>query len=746
MRTMARKSSKTLNGKPHGAAPAKMDEAALIALIRQGIDQHSKKDYDSARRTYQQLLKHLPNDPKILNLLGKVELDSGNFEAAKVRFDNIQELGIKNDPDILHNIALIKMKEGRFQDAAKDFLSSARHSNNPKSLLNAATCLLKLGPNTDAEEILTRLIQDNPSPEAYIELAKTRIHKRQISEAKALLTKGIKKFPGNPGMLAEIGACFYHENNFTEAISYMYSASTIDPDNTYFRDSLFLCLATVRFDTYNEKLEKLTLDFLKGNNYDHSRIGTSWVTSVLNNPNFAFLADTNSPKSLIRVDSIKNALLSELFLIGLKRSCIYDNTIEVFLTETRKAFCEIYAQGDPDKQLKDYKLLLAAMVQQNFLNEYVWDVSAPEKETLARLEDKLSRGNILIEDALIWCLYHQLTSMPHYKKAAHLFREEEDPVFEEILKTQVEEIEREKRIRKTIQSFGNIKDDTSQKVQEMYEENPYPRWQVLSKHTQSETFSGIPLSMLNAKKPLEVLIAGCGTGRHGLEIAAICPGIKISAIDLSRASLAYAIRKAEENNIRNIEYYHGDILNLPDWGKTFDVIESAGVLHHMKDPEKGLQALKKVSRPHTTYKIALYSEYARQAVVAARNIIEKNSFPSTAEGIRACRKYIRDNHERRPELDPLFKSTDFYSTSMCRDLIFHVQEHRFTLLQMKALFDANDMGFGGFIYRFPKTPLQYKEMFPEDERMLNLENWHEYEKKHPDTFIGMYQFYLYNKR
>ena len=38
--------------------------------------------------------------------------------------------------------------------------------------------------------------------------------------------------------------------------------------------------------------------------------------------------------------------------------------------------------------------------------------------------------------------------------------------------------------------------------------------------------------------------------------------------------------------------------------------------------------------------IGLYSEYARQNVVAGRKFVEDNNFPATIEGIRACRQKL----------------------------------------------------------------------------------------------------------
>ncbi len=63
------------------------------------------------------------------------------------------------------------------------------------------------------------------------------------------------------------------------------------------------------------------------------------------------------------------------------------------------------------------------------------------------------------------------------------------------------------------------------------------------------------------KKNLDILLAGCGTGKHLVTIAKF-KNSKILALDLSLSSLAYAKRKVDEFGYKNIEFLHSDILDL----------------------------------------------------------------------------------------------------------------------------------------------------------------------------------------
>ena len=115
-----------------------------------------------------------------------------------------------------------------------------------------------------------------------------------------------------------------------------------------------------------------------------------------------------------------------------------------------------------------------------------------------------------------------------------------------------------------------------------------------------------------------ILIAGCGTGQHSIGTAARFKDSKVLAIDLSLSSLSYAKRKTEELGIQDIDYMQADILDLGKLGRQFDIVESAGVLHHMEDPVAGWRVLTDCLKPGGLMKIGLYSELAREHIVEIR--------------------------------------------------------------------------------------------------------------------------------
>ena len=148
-------------------------------------------------------------------------------------------------------------------------------------------------------------------------------------------------------------------------------------------------------------------------------------------------------------------------------------------------------------------------------------------------------------------------------------------------------------------------------MKRQYEENPFPRWRFTLRPIKGNDINEFTNRYSDTffKKP-EILIAGCGTGQQAMAWSAYKDS-KIYAVDLSSESLAYAIRKAKEKNIKNINFYHLDLLDIGLLNKKFDLIISTGCLHHMEKPEDGLESLVNVLKPEGLIYLGLYSKRGR---------------------------------------------------------------------------------------------------------------------------------------
>ena len=135
-------------------------------------------------------------------------------------------------------------------------------------------------------------------------------------------------------------------------------------------------------------------------------------------------------------------------------------------------------------------------------------------------------------------------------------------------------------------------------------------------------------------------------------------------------------------------------------------------------------------------KIGLYSELARQHIVKIRKEISNAGIGSSDEEMKSFRDTImrseKDHHKR------IIKSLDFYSLSTLRDLLFHVQEHRFTIFQIKDCLDKLGLKFCGFE---SKIVSHFTHNNKHKDDPYDLDKWQAYEEANPRSFGGMYQFW-----
>jgi hypothetical protein len=135
--------------------------------------------------------------------------------------------------------------------------------------------------------------------------------------------------------------------------------------------------------------------------------------------------------------------------------------------------------------------------------------------------------------------------------------------------------------------------------------------------------------------------------------------------------------------------------------------------------------------------IGLYSDLARKHIVTVREEIKKSGIVSTSLAMKEFRKVLIKSEEEHHK--KILGSSDFYSLSTFRDLVFHVQEHRFTLPQLKSCLSELGLEFCGF--EIDTVIQNFKSKHTHFGDTSDLDIWDSYEKTNPSIFAGMYQFW-----
>ncbi len=688
---------------------------------------HQAGQLDEAKAAYQSLLKNNPDDSDALHYLGLIAFQRGDYPDAAGLIEQAIKLN-GNIPAFHFNLGNAYRQLKQLDSAINAYLESVRLDPRfLKAHFNLGNTFKEQGKLEAAVEHYRKALALKPDyAEAHTNLGIALNDLCEFGAAAGSFINALK--------LTETQEI---KDGFARCLEYVYFTRD-DADARHFvmramsepwgRPSLFVG-ASVSLINLNRNIKECI-----------GRAAKAWPTRLPRQKLFG-------PSGLASVAD------DQLLKCLLENAPVCDIKLERFLSMARLALLDAATQavvsGVPEKRVLTF---YCALARQCFINEYVFSHTGEElgqaQLLRERLVEVLASG---LTVPVLWLVavaaYFPLISLPSIETLPD--QSWPEPVAA-LLQQQVLEPLEERQLRTGIPSLTTVEDEVSRLVRQQYEENPYPRWiksPLGGKTTTVDDFLHrqfplVTFQPLGKSDEIDILIAGCGTGQHPIQTAQQFRGARVLAVDLSLASLSYAKRKTRELGLGNIEYAQADIMKLETIGRTFDVIESVGVLHHMADPMAGWRNLVSLLRPGGFMHLGFYSELARQHIVAARGFIAKQGYVASAVDIRQFRQDIMAMNTGLEEIKKVMSTPDFFTTSACRDLLFHVHEHRFTLPQIKECLGKLGLDFIGLSGLDPYTIKQYLERFPDDKAMSNIDLWSIFETEATNTFASMYQFWV----
>lgn len=715
------------------------------AYYNMGIAYKAQGKLEEAIKVYKKVLSIRPQYAEAHYNMGNIFKVQGKLEAAIRSYRS----ALSHKPDYVHaynNLGTSLREQGRLEEAIEAYtMALSIKPDYADASNNLGNAIQQLGKPEEAIVAYTKAISLNPNhTDAWMNMGSALQEQDKLSEAIESYKKALSINPNYADAWMNMGLALQEQGRPEGAIQSYTEALLIKSDYAEACINMGNALKGITFNRPNRNFQKAIEVVLDYQTAVRPMEIAKAVISLLK-------LDPLLQKHLQSLDRgiIKDPLdvvvdLSKLpLLLKFMRICpIPDLEIERLLTDLR---CSIIKNCSPLETVSPKMLeVQSALALQCFTNEYIYNTTTEEEKRLQSLDqnvrkslDKNEQPNpqVILTLASYKALkeydwYNLLVLNDHLK--AVFIRQVEEPEYEEKLKID-------------LPILTEIIDKVSSKVREQYEESPYPRWVnlglPLNPITISELVNGSKLKLhdgrLNDVEKPEILIAGCGTGQHSIGTAARFRSSNVLAVDLSLSSLAYAKRKTDELGIVNIDYMQADILELNKLNKRFDIIESAGVLHHMDDPFIGWKILSKCLKPGGLMYIGLYSETARQSHIKIRKEIYEQGIGSSNLEMKLFReKIITSSSEHHKKIR---KRLDFYSSSTLRDLLFHVKEHRFTLHKIQHYLKMLGLEFCGFeardiVSHFRETNLNNTDLY-------NLDRWHEYEVANPNAFAGMYQFW-----
>ena len=650
-------------------------------------------------------------------------------------------------PDLAdgHNILGAALHElGRIEEAADCYRQAIRLAPDlAQAHTNLGNALVDLGSPQEALAHHRRAVELAPGlPEGHNNLGQTLQRLGRPEEAENSLRQALSLAPGHPDILINLAQALLAQGRPAEAAEAAMRGLAVS-ETPAGRGAYVRCMRQLRVESGGEPLRPWLVRALRGAWSQAEFLTRVSLDLVVQSPPMAAMLERAravwpgpaTQAELYGEDGLAALVAEDLLLAVLVRAPNVDFGLERLLTLARGVLSRTAKEGAdlPAGAVAFY----AVLARQCFINEYVFRLDPEEKALAAALSEHLSatlKAGRAPPVALVLAVgsYRPLASIPMAERLAE--HDWPAPVAA-VLTQQVAEPREEDRLRAAMPRLTPI-GESSLRVQAQYEQNPYPRWMdpgapepptSLGEHL-ARAFPLGGLQPLSARDGVDILIAGCGTGRNAIDTARSFKGARTLAVDLSLSSLAYAERKSREAGLIGIEYAQADLLEIGGLGRAFDLIEAMGVLHHLADPMAGWRALLQVLRPGGVMRIGLYSALARRNL--PREIPE-----ATADAVREARQALAANGGQALE------AQDFYSLSGCRDLLFHEREHRLSLGEIDAFVRQAGLRFIGFAID-GSVLTAYRRRFPNDPGAVDLANWQAFEQDHPETFTEMYQFWV----
>ena len=646
-----------------------------------------------------------PAKEKIVKLINLIN----NGEHSKASYLSSQLLTENKRSYILHNLqGVINLHMSKYDEAILNFLESMKLNKNffdPYNNLGQA--YFKQGKlDLAVKSYKNALIINKRSYISYTNIAKIYYLKKEFSNSFEYLNKSLAIEPG-----------------FIESLNLL-------------REFLVLRL---QFSQTNKNLYKPIIYLINKQQLVQPKYIAHSVANLLKKDNDLIelfdrsLKDNHGSHLIEDLSKLSNISLLNDFI----RICtVPDIDIENYFKFIRY---KILFYEFNKMEYQKVKPFIISLSIQCLLNEYIYEEDENEVDIINALEKKICENindeKYYIEiDVMKLSLYRSLDKYSWIDKVLSRGINKE---IENIIK----EFFQEKELKNKIKSFGILNNRISELVKNQYEENPYPRWfkpTLLKKGVSTNEFvKNLGLNISDNYEETdspEILIAGCGTGQHAINTASRISNSKVTAFDLSYNSVSYGLRKSIEYKIDNINFMQGDILDVKNINKEFDIIECVGVLHHMENPKVGLREITNVLKKNGLIKIGLYSSLARRNITKFRNQYLNCEDYVDIKTLKSLRRVIissSDNYTKN-----FTKYLDFYSSSEIRDMLFNVQEHTFNIRQIEELLDEMGLmfcGFTGFGNASDKSDGKFDK--------FNLINWDKLETENPDMFIGMYQLW-----
>ncbi len=253
-----------------------------------------------------------------------------------------------------------------------------------------------------------------------------------------------------------------------------------------------------------------------------------------------------------------------------------------------------------------------------------------------------------------------------------------------------------------------------------------------------------------ATQEIRILDAGCGTGVGTEYLVHLNPQARVVGIDLSQGALAVAQERCRRSGADRVEFHHLSLYDADQVPGQFDLINCVGVLHHLPDPIRGIQALAPKLAPGGLMHIFVYGELGRweiKLMQQAIGLLQGDRQGDYRDGVALGRQLFATlpPHNRLVKREQERWSIENQRDECFADMYVHPQEIDYSIETLFELIDASGLEFLGFsnpqVWQLERLLGQNPDLMTRAQNLNERQKYRLLELLEPES-ITHYEFFL----
>lgn len=203
---------------------------------------------------------------------------------------------------------------------------------------------------------------------------------------------------------------------------------------------------------------------------------------------------------------------------------------------------------------------------------------------------------------------------------------------------------------------------------------------------------------------MDILIAGCGTNQAAV-FAYNNRAAKVVAIDVSQASLDHSHYLKDKYALKNLELQRLPIEDVLSLNQTFDLVVSTGVLHHLVEPQIGMNALAQTLRSEGVAAIMLYARYGRAGVELMQSVFREMGLKQDKKSLQIVKAAIDSLPSTHPLHSYLAIAPDLQFDAGRVDTFLHGRDRSYTVQECLDLVKTAGLVFQDWFLKSSYEPV-----------------------------------------